>query len=389
MPEPSLETQFNRIATNRLIYERGILVDSIEPAVAQLLAPAMKEALAKARSKLRDVDLTEWQRARYTEYKSWLQKELAAPFKDATPDMKSALEGVAYDQGKVMADILSFGGQATMIRNVGITRATAKSLADTPVGGATLADWIASMGQSMADRVQKQTVAAMLEGQTYRQMVKGLLADTGPIASFSRREAITLARTYTQSVAQRAHDIVMDDNADIVRGRRWTATFDNRACKLCAPLDGRIYSEKPREGEYSIADKPEGPPRHPRCRCLMLPVVNSWMDILGVDESSPKSKKLLGQYKKFNEPEQGFAVVEKYKIGSNKGKVKPVNVGGAGVDVTGTFKGNFESWMKAYPTVAKDILGPRRFELWQSGKVRLNDLLGKGGKLKLLAGLGA
>lgn len=47
---------------------------------------------------------------------------------------------------------------------------------------------------------------------------------------------------------------------------RWNAVLDPKTCPVCRPLEGRI--------EQSPSDYPQGPPPlHPRCRCVLIPVL--------------------------------------------------------------------------------------------------------------------
>lgn len=47
---------------------------------------------------------------------------------------------------------------------------------------------------------------------------------------------------------------------------RWNAVLDPKTCPVCRPLDGRI--------EQQVDDFPQGPPPlHPRCRCVLLPIL--------------------------------------------------------------------------------------------------------------------
>lgn len=385
LTKTQLEARLSEIVENRFIYQRGLLVDNVEPTVANQIIPAIKESLDKAVKKLRDVDLSEFNRKRYTDYVAWCQKELSSPFVKRTKAVQASLVEAADLQADATADILSFGGQAALISNVGISAAKATAIVQTPVGGATLATWMAKMGSEFADKVQRTTTQAMLEGIPYRQIVKQYLSPTGALANGTRHQAITLARTYVQSVAQQAQDEVIDANKDIIEARRWSSVFDNRTCPTCAPLNGRVYSDDPKEGQYPISMMPSAP-IHPRCRCMILPVVTSWMEILGIQDTK-EGKKLMKQYEKFQNPEKGFTIREHYKRGDKKGKVKPVNVGGAPIETAGQFKGTFEQWMKAYPVAAKDILGPQRYELWSSGKIKLNDLLDNRNNLRTVAEL--
>lgn len=391
-PTPAeVESLLDQIVTNRFIAARAVLIDQIEPRIANVILPAIEESRERAIAKLRTTDLSDFQRKRYAEYVAWCNKELSKPFTNRTKQLQSDLETVAKDQAAQAAAILSFDGKAA-IANVGISAAMAKAIVDTPVGGASLQGWMTKLGVDFADRVQRQTTAAMLEGQTYRQMVKELLGPNGPLANGTRHQAITLARTYVQSIAQRAQDEVMDANADILRGKQWLATFDNRTCKLCAPLDGRVYSAHPRTGEYPLSSIPPHP-RHPRCRCLVVPVTKSWSDMFKGDMTAEDIAASDEYDKWLAEGGRPYSIRERYKVGPKKGQVKPVGVGGApiakgpdGRPLAGvTAQGQtFEGWMRQHDTVAQDILGPRRYALWQEGKFKLDDLIGRDNKLRTI-----
>lgn len=137
---------------------------------------------------------------------------------------------------------------------------------------------------------------------------------------FARLKAETIATTEIVS-AYRDGNLERYRATDVVKLWQWSATLDDRTCPVCIALDGQEFSL---ETPFST---------HPRCRCSPLPVTRSW-DELG-----------LGEY-----------------------GLKPVET--PFVSLRG------EDWFKSIGSNRqKEILGPRKYELYSEGKISLADLV--------------
>ena len=130
---------------------------------------------------------------------------------------------------------------------------------------------------------------------------------------------------------------VFNVNRKHFTGFMWVASLDKKTCLECIPLDGKIWTEGPNDGDgpvvfpdgdaMVIEGKPPPQPLHPNCRCVMVPVMK------GMEEQyrSPSYAEWLSRR-------------------------------------------NDEELM--------DILGPSRFRLWKAG-YRISDFLRDGRVLTL------
>lgn len=99
------------------------------------------------------------------------------------------------------------------------------------------------------------------------------------------------------------------------------------------------------------------------CRCLMLPVTKSYKELgLNIPE--------------LEETAQAYSIRKPYNIDAGRWNT---------ILEAGQFKGSFEEFLQAKPDkYAESLLGPNRFRLWKSGKVKLEDMTDDHGDLRLL-----
>lgn len=84
-------------------------------------------------------------------------------------------------------------------------------------------------------------------------------------ANFNRVQAIT--RTTINEVSNAGAVNAYRANEDVLEGYQWLTAKDERVCPTCAMLDGRFYE---------LSDHVR-PPRHPNCRCTVIPVLRGKM----------------------------------------------------------------------------------------------------------------
>ena len=117
--------------------------------------------------------------------------------------------------------------------------------------------------------------------QISRELAQGLAEGVGPdemarnltdrIDKIGRTRATTLARTETMYAHNEAtltqYERVKGSDADVQIQAEVSTAGDTHVCEICAPWDGRVLSiERARS---------EGPPFHPRCRCVIRPKANT------------------------------------------------------------------------------------------------------------------
>ncbi len=136
-----------------------------------------------------------------------------------------------------------------------------------------------------------------------------------------------------------ARDRLYGANDDIVKAVQWVATLDTKTCLRCGLLDGK---------QFPMGEEPR---HHRNCRCCAIPVLKSWRE-LGIDVDD---------------------IAESTRASMN-GQVPE--------------KTTYSEWIKVQSGAIQDeALGPKRAELFRSGKVRLDQFMDAKGRMLTLAEL--
>jgi len=250
-----------------------------------------------------------------------LNRQTRGAFDDVLRDLWDAeIEtGVAIFERSIPDDVLQW---------VRIARPNAAVLdvANVDVLGQSLGRWYSRRLDNDLAALARELGVGALQGddmQTMIRRVRAILQDSG-------RRARDVARTATQTIANEANGELFAANRDVVKGVVYEATFDRRTCPVCAGNDGRRFVGEAFDRRIRI-------PIHPNCRCVYTPITKSWKE-LGIPGAalSPASKASMN--------------------GQVPGEL------------------SFAGWLKTQPdSVANDILGKGRADLWRSGRFRLRD----------------
>lgn len=250
-------------------------------------------------------------------------------------------------------DIVSFGGrvQSPEFEFVGLTGGQARAMVqDASVYKYSLETLVGSVYERAVNRVQNSLNTGMLVGDSFPQFANRLKQEFG----IARKDAAHIARTYVASVNNFAAEQVFQANRDIVRGVKWVAVlepgFSNSGfgtCLRCASMDGK---------EFRLDETRPVLPLHPNCRCLYVPTLVSYRELgLDIDE-------VQDAYRPFT-------------IRPNEA----IDLGGRRTIIEhGFHDGNYGSWFKGRDDKFKlELLGKKRFELYQQGKVQFDDFVDK------------
>lgn len=116
-----------------------------------------------------------------------------------------------------------------------------------------------------AEGMQKRLLAAMKDRETFAQRVKMLSDDSARRARYSTTVAVGSADS---SLRRKAFAL-------IGLHMRWRARMDDRTCKECRRLNGMVVSGTKQQfphGDLKVYKGVlYGPPRHPSCRCVLVP----------------------------------------------------------------------------------------------------------------------
>lgn len=222
---------------------------------------------------------------------------------------------------------------------------------DVMVEGAPSSEWWALQE---ADTLRKFTNAVrggMLRGATGDEIAR----EVKDLMGVSMRNAQALVRTSVITTNNAAHEAAYEANADLMAGLQWMATLDPRTCAACGALDGK---------QWPWGESHPSPSLHWGCRCMLLPVTKSWEDLAREAHGNSTLAKQLDKMS-----------------GSTRASMDG--------QVSDSIK--YEDWLRSKPAeFQKGILGPARYRLLESGKLKLSDLTDMSGNeltLKELAAL--
>jgi len=352
-------------------------LDQFETAALERLLKALDQANSEILTMIE---------ARAAALPSW-SEERALALLDEYSDLQLAIKshlgmGIAEITGVAGAnsylvhnDILSFSGLAKDFNNVSLTAAQLQQMAqEMPVGGRLLSEWVESAFDTAF--VRQEIMTGMLKGEGYPALVRRLLQEW----DMTREDATLIARSYVQAVNVHAAHDVAKANKEIMRGWKWQSAAENGAyytksgkgrgrgvCLTCLALDAR-------DEVYPLNGGPEIP-AHPNCRCNRQYITKSWRELgIPIDEIEKAARPYTLRGK---------------GIDPETGEIVPLKIGTGGRPIldVGHFLGDYEDFFKLLsPAIQKQTIGPRRLELYNSGKIKgLGDLVTiEMGKARLL-----
>lgn len=175
-------------------------------------------------------------------------------------------------------------------------------------------------------------------------------------------ELAMVAHGYGANTQNLIYGEIYAANMHLVQKVRWNSVMElgnkksgRGTCIRCAALDGQIFEK---------GNHPECP-LHPRCRCWLTPVVDRDF----VDRAIAEQE----IYDRYRDP-----------------SVLKFNRGSKGVSIRHDFgAGSFSEYFAGMSSTAQmNMLGPRRYDLWKSGKVGFSDFVDRAtGELVLIRDL--
>jgi len=321
-------------------------------------------------------NITDWSKQRVKE----ITNEMDTLTVGVRSQTAAGISEIATEAGlaalKEHASILSFKG-AIAVNSVSLSSNQLLSLVqNTPLGGTfsgttrTLQDWVDNMfTTTMQNDIKKEMTVGMLRGEGYKKLSNRVRSTFSKV---TKREAITLTRSYVQSANVGAQKAVYKANPDVVKGVKWSSILESGykktgrgTCVRCAVLDGEIFGT-----EDSLYDYPPPCPLHPRCRCNLLPVTKTWKE-LGLPLDEIKS--------------QARHYVKRTNVNIDAGRSYKQTAYEKGV-VKGNYKEFFEGQSKVFQ---KNAVGKVRQSLIARNQLEFKDLVDKKtGKLFSLNELG-
>jgi|SRR5690554_675128 len=272
-----------------------------------------------------------------------LQRDLAALAAEASDNIQQALdlEDFAVQEGQFTQQLLgasvsaqlSGGLNAEALRGL-TTRRQLQLISGDTVKRMTIPQLWDEFSEAVGRNALRTVQAGVLEGHTTQQMARDV---SQMVATRTRRQAEAVIRTSVNGIGGAARDMVYQDNRDILEGERFLAVLDSRTTLTCSGNDQKIFP---------LGQGPM-PPLHYGCRSLRVPEVK---------------------------PE--YRIAAKGERASYEGPVSNQL----------TYGGFLRNQSKEFQN---DVLGPRRAELFRSGKVKIEQFTDDMGRVLTLDELAA
>lgn len=239
--------------------------------------------------------------------------------------------------------------------------------------GRTLQQWFERVSADDSARIETVIRQGISSGWTIDQIADNITgtAENGyrdGVFNTTRREAVNMARTVSNGIANSAKMAFYQANDDVIIGVEILATLDGRTCPVCASLDRK---------RYKMDETPPSLPLHNMCRCVLLPVTPA-SDF--ADEQRPmanadfmaeaqRSYEAKNKEKKFSELDDDqkkklyYQAMREYEKRTGEPAYQQS-------DGAVSFREYFNKYMTEQQR--KDWLGPERYKLWKKGTLKLD-----------------
>jgi len=221
------------------------------------------------------------------------------------------------------------------------------------LGGKVLSEWIGAALTPDIDAIKSAIQVGAVSGSGYDKVVREL-RDALSLQKGSKelRDLESVVKTYNQTMIVKAQKDIYAANKDMVQQVEWSAILEGGnvstgrgTCPRCIALDGKVW----------LVDSEDVPncPLHIRCRCVLLPVTKTWVQ-LGFD--IPEMEKQYSPW--FIKDEKGNKI--------EKGRTDM----------------SYHEWFASRGVeFQNNAIGPTRAQLVRDGKLKLVDLVDKQGNL--------
>ncbi len=215
-----------------------------------------------------------------------------------------------------------------------------KSIAsDTLIMGTVVKDWWSKQAADVTFRYSAAVRQGLIIGETNQQIVKRVVQ----VMDIARRNAVGLVQTSVATVANNARQTTFESNEGLIKGYKWISALDANVCELCIARADKEWTFKSEPIDHGIPFST--PPIHFNDRCILTAVTKTFAEL-------------------------GVKGVKEPKVGERASIDGPIN-GKTTFDDFLRRKG--ESWQD-------DVLGKGRADLWRSGKITLEQLIGGTGR---------
>lgn len=156
-----------------------------------------------------------------------------------------------------------------------------------PFQGRLLREWVSTIEDDRMDRLSNTVRYGYLEGETTEQIIRRVRGTKAKnykdgILEQGRHNTTAIVRSAIGHVSAVTRQKFSENNADIVKGKIWRSTLDNKTTSQCRIRDSRKYTLDGKPIGHKIPYL-RGPGRiHFCCRSTETLITKSWRE-LGID----------------------------------------------------------------------------------------------------------
>lgn len=274
--------------------------------------------------------------------------------------------------GKRVAKEMTGEGKLKEPSETALSRVVENSLSS----GRTLQQWFLKIAADDAARIETVIRQGVSSGWSIDQIANNIAgtAENGykdGVFNTTRREAVNMARTVCNGVANSAKLAFYQVNDDVITGVEILSTLDGRTCPVCASLDRK---------RYKMDETPPSLPLHHQCRCVLLPVTpasdfaDEQRPMANADFMAEAKRNYSAKYPDKNFDDLATSTKKKYyyqamhEYEARTGKPAYTQSDGAV-----SFRDYFNEHMTEQQR--KDWLGPERYKLWKRGGISLDKFI--------------
>ena len=338
------------------------LVNAMSDDIEEILSGALDEVKRRILELAAKAEQTESVIRRKT-YLEKLRSEIERVQREIWADIGKKIQDEAVELAEAapaIAEAVLEKGAGIKI-SLGVPRLDKKEIVawfeSSQVDGLFFNEWLSKLEQNSVDRIIREARRSMVLREPYSEAGKRI----EQALEVSRRSARGLARNAVfQAYNWGEHEFYMEIE-ERLQGLRFVAELDRGTCALCAELDGQVFP--PEEAPV--------PPLHWLCRCRLAPVFN-WEDPDNPYGERPARMETEPRTIHHRDGTTSTAYSE------YDAELVP-----AKMTYSGWMQSMIESEDAEDVAFAREALGPKRFDLVESGKLKMESLY-YGGKLRTI-----
>lgn len=286
--------------------------------------------------------------------------------------------GVLVSSASAAANEIKSLGVKSKIKS--ITEEEAFEILKTrPYLGKTSAEWFTSMTFNDWDRIMTTIQKSATDGLDMETLVKrlsGVYGDSGSLLT-TKYSAMSLGTAAVEASSNAARLDTFMKNSSIIDGVQFMATLDSRTSKICASLDGKVWT-------MDQMDQVRTPPLHPNCRSVLIPYIKltdkNGNEVNGAERAAQNmdfDAMARERWEEKNPKKKWTDLAPETRDNYYYREIRDYRKQ-TGHDPYRQVPGDwdFERYFKDQPSSWKrDWLGPTRYEMWLNGEIKFDDLV--------------